>query len=129
MGRLLQENDLFDLSLLTEYVFRQLNSNSKMFNYSAPIINDDDKKFDLENGEDKQENDNRKIINAVNANKQLIDGDVADEEDKNDNKTAVVRGNLNGIKAFDEIESCRRDSYFKLKINESYKYIHKQSAC
>jgi hypothetical protein len=82
-----------------------------MFDYSAPIINDDDKKFDLKKEEDKQENDNRQIINLVNDNKQLIDGDVADEEDKNDNKTTVVRENLNSIKAFDEIESCRRDSY------------------
>jgi len=100
-----------------------------MFDHSAPIINDDDKKFDLKKEEDKQENDNRQIINLVNDNKQLIDGDVTDEVDKNDNKTTVVRENLNGIKAFDKIKSCRRDSYFKLKINESYKCVHKQSAC
>jgi hypothetical protein len=100
-----------------------------MLDYSAPIINDDDKKFDLNEEEDQQENDNRQIINLVNDNKQLIDGDVADEEDKNDNKATVVRENLNGIKAFDEIESCRRDSYFKLKINEIYKYMYKHSTC
>ncbi len=99
-----------------------------MFDYSAPIINDDDKKIDLKKEEDKQENDNRRIINLFNDNKQLIDGDVADE-DKNDKKTTVVRENINGIKAFDEIESCRRDSYFKLKINEIYKYMYKHSTC
>jgi len=99
-----------------------------MFDYSAPIINDDDKKIDLKKEEDKQENDNRRMINLFNDNKQLIDGYVADE-DKNDKKATVVRENINGIKAFDEIESCRRDSYFKLKINEIYKYMYKHSTC
>jgi hypothetical protein len=65
---------------------------------------------------------------VFNDNKQLIDGDVADEEDKDDNNRTIIRENFNSIKTLDEIEPCRRDSYFKLKINESYKYIHKQSA-
>ncbi|CAF4501034.1 unnamed protein product [Rotaria magnacalcarata] len=133
ISRLLQENDVigrdvrtvtplvFGLNSLSKYVFKQLNSRPKMFDYSTHIINDDDDdEFDLE---EEEENDNSDIVNELNS-------DVTfDEEDDNDYNMTTIKSNFNGMKIFDEIETCRRDSYFKLKINDSYKYIHKQLAC
>ncbi|CAF1277306.1 unnamed protein product [Rotaria magnacalcarata] len=124
ISRLLQENDVFGLNSLSKYVFKQLNSRSKMFDYSTHIINDDDDdEFDLEEEGEEEENDNSDIVNQLNS-------DVTfEEEDDNDYNMTTIKSNFNGTKIFDEIETCRRDSYFKLKINDSYKYIHKQSAC
>jgi hypothetical protein len=37
--------------------------------------------------------------------------------------------NFPGIKISDKILSHLKDSYFKIKINENWRYLHKQSAC
>ena len=40
----------------------------------------------------------------------------------------TMRTNFNGMKIFDTVEPSRQDCYFKLKINGTFKFIHKQSA-
>ena len=41
----------------------------------------------------------------------------------------ITKSNFHGIKIFDRIKPKQIHSYFKIKINEKIKYIHKQSAC
>ncbi|CAF4628340.1 unnamed protein product [Rotaria socialis] len=128
ISRLLQEHDVLGLNSLSKYVFTQLSSRSKMFDYSTQIINDDDdNEFDLEDEEEEEEeeddDDNSDIINQLNNDV------IFDEDDDNNCTMTTIKSNFNGMKIFDEIETGRRDSYFKLKINDKYKYIHKQSAC
>jgi hypothetical protein len=73
-------------------------------------------------------------VNAISGADQVlvcsavVIGGVENDDD-NDYNMTTMKANFNGMKIFDEIETCRRDSYFKLKINASYKHIHNQSAC
>jgi hypothetical protein len=130
ISRLLQENEVFELNSLSKYVFRKLNSSSKMFDYSTNIINDDDNhEFDLDDDdEEEEENDNSEAINQLDDDEQMHDDAIVDQDDDDYNMT-TMKTNFDGMKIFDDIEICRRDSYFKLKINDSYKYVHKQSGC
>ncbi|CAF0969260.1 unnamed protein product [Rotaria sordida] len=107
ISRSLQENDVFDFDSLNKYVFRQLSSSSKMFDYSTQIINDDDDdEFDLEEEEEEEEegleeNDNNEAVNELN------DDVIVDQEDENDSNMTTIKANFNGMKIFDEIEICR----------------------
>ena len=37
----------------------------------------------------------------------------------------TVKALFNNMKISDEVETCSHDCYFKLKINDTYKYFHK----
>ncbi|CAM2719861.1 unnamed protein product [Rotaria socialis] len=128
VSKLLQHNDIFDLNSLSTYVFRQLKSTSKMFDYSTEIIDDHDNEFDLEDEDEEVENENSDVMDQLDDNEQLND-DLTDDQVDDYYKIMTRKTDIIGMKIFDEIETCRRDSYFKLKINDNYKYIHKQSAC
>ncbi|CAF1581284.1 unnamed protein product [Rotaria magnacalcarata] len=52
-----------------------------------------------------------------------------DQDDENNYNMMTVKSNFSGIKIYDHIEPCRRDAYFRIKINNSQKYVQKQSAC
>ena len=52
-----------------------------------------------------------------------------DEEGNQENSIQSKKTNFNGMKIFNDVEAGKRDSYFKININGSVKYIHKQSAC
>ncbi|CAF4578478.1 unnamed protein product [Rotaria socialis] len=128
VSKLLQHNDIFDFNSLSTYVFRQLKSTSKMFDYSTEIIDDHDNEFDLEDEDEEVENENSDVMDQLDDNEQLND-DLTDDQVDDYYKIMTRKTDIIGMKIFDEIETCRRDSYFKLKINDNYKYIHKQSAC
>ncbi|CAF1556262.1 unnamed protein product, partial [Adineta ricciae] len=109
-----------------------------MFDYSTEaeaVDDDDDNEFDLEEEEEEEEekqeedDDNDNHVNQLNDYEQINDDNIADHEDNNEYNMKTIKTNFNNMKIFDEIELSRRDSYFKMKINDSYKYVHKQSAC
>lgn len=132
ISQLLKENNIFDLNLLSTYVFRQLRATSKMFDCSSEIINDDDdNEFNLEDEEeeDELEDDSGGIIDQPDDDDEQMMDNTPDDQASNNYNMTTVKADFRGMKIFDEIETCRRDSYFKLKINDNYKYIHKQSAC
>ena len=130
---LLKKNDIFDLNSLSKYVFRQLKSNSKIFDYSTQIINDDDDEFDLEEDEEEdEEGQQQEEQEQEGEDDNNVDDDNSEaisQPNDNDYNLKSSKPNFSGMRIFDEIEPCRQDSYFKLKINDNYKYIHKQSAC
>ena len=49
---LLKEKRVLDVNLLSENVFKQLNLNSKMYDYSSQLINIDDEEFELADDDD-----------------------------------------------------------------------------
>jgi len=61
ISQLLKEHDVFDLNSLSKYVFRELSSSSKMFDYSVQTVDFDE--FNLE--EEEEENDNSDFINNI----------------------------------------------------------------
>jgi hypothetical protein len=133
ISKLLTENDLLAMNSLSKYVFQQLNSNSKMFDYSTQTAGDDSDEFSLdeddEQEEDDGESDRSNTGNISSSDGEMDENIMVDEEDDEDNDIDTVRGNFDGMRVRDKIESRFQDSYFKMKINGQQKFMHKQSAC
>jgi hypothetical protein len=107
------EHDLLTMDSLSSYVFQQMNSNSKMFDYSTQTMRDDS-----------DEEDDGRSDDGHNAN---ISSD--DEEDDKDDGLETVKVCFDGMRIRDRIDPRLHDSYFKMKINGQQKFMHKQSAC
>lgn len=54
---------------------------------------------------------------------------MTDDQVNDDYNFMSRKINLSGTKSFDEIQSYGRDSFYKLNINGSCKYIRHHSAC
>ena len=98
-----------------------------MINYSVPSISNIDDEFGLD-----EENDDNTIENCVQD--RSIDGthssfqntSISEEEEDVLNST---KSDLHGIRIIDNVNQDFRQSYFKVKVNENIKFVHKQSAC
>jgi hypothetical protein len=97
-----------------------------MINYSLPTANNIDDEFGLD-----EENDDNNIENSTQDQSidetlsSLQNDPVSDDEKDILNST---KSDFNGIRVVDNINPDFRQSYFKVKINENIKYLHKQSA-
>ena len=135
IAKLLAEHDLLAMNSLSKYVFQQMNSNSKMFDYSTQTRRDDSDEFSLDEddeqeGEGEDEESDRSNTGNTSSSDNEIDGDISvDEEDHGDNGIETLKTNFGGMRIRDRIESRFQDSYFKMKINGQQKFMHKQSAC
>ncbi|CAF4814541.1 unnamed protein product [Rotaria socialis] len=123
----LKRYDLIKLQSLSEFVFDNLSKTSKMRNFSSQITNYYVDEFDLD---DKNDDDN--VLN--DEQNQLDDEALLDfENDDNvvDEKDVLTstKSEFNGIRIFDNIDPNLKQSYFKIKLNDKIKYLHKQSAC
>ena len=123
----LSQCNINSLNDLSTYVFNTLQKNSRMTNYSLPAANniDDEFRLDEENDDNDAENytQDRSIDESLS---NLQNNPVSDDEEDILNST---RSDFNGIRVVDNINPDFRQSYFKVKINENIKYLHKQSAC
>ncbi|CAF4001827.1 unnamed protein product [Rotaria sp. Silwood1] len=97
-----------------------------MFSYSSGTVTDNNEEFELD-----EENDDNDAKN--NEQDQLNDEVLVDFENDDENGNEEIlnstKSDFNGIKIVDDINSMLKQSYFKIKINEKIKYLHKQSAC
>lgn len=121
----LNQHDLIDLKDLSAFVFDNLNKTSKMFSYSTQMTNDNTEEFDLD-----EENDDEDLQNDEQS--QLNDEDVLDFENDDifdGDMLTSTKSDFNGIRILDSINPMLKQSYFKIKLNEKIKYLHKQSAC
>ena len=117
-------HNLYDLS---EFVFDTLKKNSRLINYFSPTENDTVEEFGLEEENDDSDveyypHDQLYDESVFNFQKDVISDD---EEDTINSKNL----NFDGIRIVDKINPNLRRSYFKIKIKENIKYLHKQSAC
>ncbi|CAF4032427.1 unnamed protein product [Rotaria sp. Silwood1] len=126
ISTLLRKHDIFNIDSLSKYVHSQLNVNPKTFN-TTQITDDTTDDFEF----DEEENDDDIIADEVEDNPQsseLHDNMIDDDEDEQEHMTSS-KTNFSGIKISDEIPTHLKNSYFKIKINENWRYLHKQSAC
>ena len=84
------------------------------YDYSIDEDNDDD-----DNDDEEEDNDNDKAV--LN---ELVNFDDDDESD-----ATSIREDFKGINIRDDIGIEDIKTYFKIKINDTVKYLHKQSAC
>ncbi|CAF4986618.1 unnamed protein product, partial [Rotaria sp. Silwood1] len=123
----LNEHQINYLNDLSSYIFNMLNKNSRMINYSFRTENNTTDEFGLD-----EENEDNDVINY--APDQLIDEILFDAQsdgvsDDDENILNSTKSDFNGIRIVDNINPAIRKSYFKVKINDNIKYLHKQSAC
>ncbi len=83
---LLKDKRVLGLKLLNEYVFKQLNSNSKMYDYSSQLSNMDDGEFEITDDDD---DDNDKTTADLDMDDDNNDGflsndDYTDEDEQDD---------------------------------------------
>lgn len=122
----LSQCDINSLNDLSVYIFNTLKKNSRMNNYSLPAANFLDDEFGLDD-----ENDDNTVENYTqepSADQALssLQGDRSDDEEDILNST---KSDFSGIRIADNVNLDFKQSYFKVKINENVKYLHKQSAC
>ncbi|CAF1333947.1 unnamed protein product [Rotaria sp. Silwood1] len=123
----LNEHKINCLNDLSSYIFDMLNKNSRMINYSFRTENNTPDEFGLD-----EENEDNDIINYAPG--QLIDEILFDAQsdgvsDDDENILNSTKSDFNEIRIVDNINPAIRKSYFKVKINDNIKYLHKQSAC
>ena len=131
ISKLLAEHDRLPMNSLSKYVFQQMNSNSKMFDYSTQTARDDSVEFSLDEDdepeEEDEESDRSNTGNISSSDNEIDENIVVDEEE--DDRIETVKANFDCMRIRDRIEPRFHDSYFKMKINGQQKYMHKQSAC
>jgi len=116
---LLNDKNVLGLKPLSEYVFKQLNSNSKMYDYSSQLSQMDD------------DDDNRTAAD-LNINDGFSSNDDYDDEDEQDDTRNLInttKEEFSGMKVFNMVQPHIEHSYFKATINDDIKCIHKQTAC
>ncbi|CAF0747804.1 unnamed protein product [Adineta ricciae] len=91
--------------------------------------------FRIENDED-EKNDNNDIADYPpdeRANESLYDSQNAIDEGGNEEEQEGIldstKSDLRGMRIADNINPTLRHSYFKIKIKDRSKYMHKRSAC
>lgn len=122
----LERYDLIGLQNLSEFVFDNLTKTSKMFNYSSQMTSYDVEEFEL----DDENDDDNVLDNEENDfdDEGLFDFENDDDVDEKDMLTST-KSEFNGIRIVDDIDPNSKQSYFRIKLNDKIKYLHKQSAC
>ncbi|CAF3295155.1 unnamed protein product [Rotaria socialis] len=130
---LLKEKRVLGLNLLSEYVFKQLNSNSKMYDYSSQLSNIDDEEFELADDDDDDDDERADDLNMDDGNNDSTSSndDYTDDDEQDDTRNLIntTKDDYVGIKIFNTVQTHIEHSYFKVTINDDMKYMHKQTAC
>ncbi|CAF3550939.1 unnamed protein product, partial [Rotaria sp. Silwood2] len=96
-----------------------------MYDYSPQLINMDDEEFGIAD-----DDDNDETTTDLNMDDDNND-DYSDEDEQDDARNLIDtrKEDFVGMKALNTVQSHIEHSYFKVKINDDTKYMHKQTAC
>ncbi|CAF4501449.1 unnamed protein product, partial [Rotaria magnacalcarata] len=86
---LLEKNDVLELKALSEYLFRQLNFDSKKHNYSSQICNLDDEVFEIDDDNEEDETTNDLNMNEDNDDSS-VNNDSTDEDEQNNARDLIT---------------------------------------
>ncbi|CAF3181575.1 unnamed protein product [Rotaria socialis] len=127
---LLEKNDVLELKPLSEYLFRQLNFDSKKHNYSSQICNLDDEVFEIDDDNEEDETTNDLNMNEDNDDSS-VNNDSTDEDEQNNARDLITttKKDFSGVKVADKVQPHIEHTYFKVKLNHDTKFLHKQTAC
>ncbi|CAF1373305.1 unnamed protein product [Didymodactylos carnosus] len=119
----LQKNKLLTLERLSQDVFNSLSSSSRVSNFTTSDS------FPLEDSDQEDDSDTEETNNDDD-DKNVTSNSSSDNEDEVENESLTTIGNeFSGMRIVNEIKPNQQDSYFQVKINDSVKYLHKQTAC
>ena len=127
---LLEKNHVLELKPLSEYLFRQLNFDSKKHNYSSQICNLDEEVFEIDDDNDEDEATNDLNMNEDNDDSS-VNNDSTDEDEQNNARDLIntTKKDFSGVKVADKVQPHIEHTYFKVKLNHDTKFLHKQTAC
>ncbi|CAF1387612.1 unnamed protein product [Adineta ricciae] len=121
---ILHHHNINCLADLSSYTFNMLNKSSKIINCSFRIENDVD--------EENDDNDIADYPPDERADESLYDSqnavDEGGDEEEQEGILYSTKSNFKGMRIADNINPTLRHSYFKIKIKDRSKYMHKQSA-
>ncbi|CAF3799462.1 unnamed protein product [Rotaria magnacalcarata] len=123
----LNQFNINGLNDVSQYVFDILKKNSRLINYSFRTENDIAEEFGLD--EENDDNDVDTYAPDQPIDEFLFDCQNDTMSDDEEDILNTLKSNFNGIRILDNINPELKRSYFKVKMNESIKYVHKQSAC
>lgn len=122
----LNQNDIQNLNDLSDFVFDSLRKSSKMYGYSSQATIDDHEELESDDDEDDEDED------VESDDEDELYDELLESDDDNNEKEDILnstKSTFDGIRIVDNINPQLKDSYFKIKINDKIKYLHKQSAC
>ncbi|CAF2110349.1 unnamed protein product [Rotaria magnacalcarata] len=130
----LKQHHIIDLDSFSKYIFSELNAKSRMIDYSVITTansknslysesDTDDDDYD----EDDYLNNNDELVSNINEDNDDLNESIDDEEDEENINS--IKNDFNGLKIRDNINMEQKDHYFKIKINDTVKYVHKQTTC
>ena len=126
MSQRLIKKNLYSLPNLNSFLGRYLSkSSSKIVDYTGNDSSDDD------NTDDESQNDG---IDSQPFEHDQASPDGSDEEEEDGNVLAsdlpdVAKKDFNGCRIYDRINLQHSNKYFRIRIGNSMKYLHKQTAC
>ncbi|CAF1009676.1 unnamed protein product [Rotaria magnacalcarata] len=128
MTQLLKSKNIYSLPELSQFIKTILSiSSSKIVYYTG----DDDSNYDSDDDEFEDDDDG---LAAFDDEDQMLSNTFDEDEEEEDNITAnylsnVSRQNFKGCRIFDKIDPQQINKYFRISVDSSVKYIHKQLAC
>ncbi|CAF4834634.1 unnamed protein product, partial [Rotaria sp. Silwood2] len=87
---------------------------------------------DDDDDDDDDNDDDNGTAADLNINDGFSSNDDYDDEDEQDNTRNLInttKEEFSGMKVLSTVQSHIEHSYFKVKINDDTKYMHKQTAC
>ncbi|CAF1613111.1 unnamed protein product [Didymodactylos carnosus] len=129
MSRILKENDAYELEDLCLNIHSRLQNSMRTVDRST-LESDDDLDNDSDNNSyntDTESSDSGEVSGEQNE----LDSEEEYEDEQLEGiqpSIASTTENFRGMRIYDEIDNKRQGTYFKIKINNKDKYIHKQTA-
>ncbi|CAF3713812.1 unnamed protein product [Rotaria socialis] len=111
---LLGKKHVLELKPLSEYLFRQLNSNSQKHNYSSQISNIDDEVFESDDDNDEDDTTNDLSMNEDNGDSSINNNYTNEDEQYNTQDLInTTKKDFSGVKVADKVEPYIEHTYFK----------------
>lgn len=128
----LNQSSIITLPDLSQFIFNDLSRSSKIFNRAPRSGNFEqaDSGSDLDSESDDELEYPNSTDDEQEVNTDEVSSDKAgSDDDENEEAWTSTKSEFHGIKIVDDINPALKQLYFKIKINDKTKYLHKQSAC
>jgi hypothetical protein len=126
---LLEKHQIYKLDQLSKFIFNELKSKSKVSDNSTRTMNDENDDDNSSSESDDCGDDINDDGGNDNNNSTDEDDDArSDVDDENAECVQSIKTIFPGTRIKDNINHDLASSYFKVKINNTTKYLHKQSA-
>ena len=115
---------MLSLEELSRFIFDELRKRSTLSDHFSETRNDNDDDFESDQDGCAILENQDQTIDTISPFDDEESGSGTDEE-----SWTSVKSDFGGIRIADNINPMLKQSYLKVKVNETTKYLHKQSTC